>query len=489
MKKTKLFALIMAGLLTSSSFFTGCGSKADTHGLDADNPITITVWHYYNGVQQISFDEMVNEFNETVGAENGIIVEAYTKSTIAELADSVISSLNKEVGADDAPDIFASYAETAFVVDNMDMAVDLNNYFTEDEKKQYMDSYISEGEFNAENEFVIMPTAKSTEIMLMNYTDWESFADAENVTEDELKTWEGVAEVAEKYYNYTDALTPDIENDGKAFFGRDSVANYMIVGSKQLGSEIFEVTDGKFKANLDKDVMKRLWENYYVPYVKGYYAARGRYRSDDAKVGTIIAAVGSTTGASYFPSSVTVNDDYSYPIETIVLPVPNFENSEDYMVQQGAGMVVTKSDESHEYASAVFLKWFTEAERNIEFSVNSGYLPVKKDACNIDEIHNVVSEKDDEINDILMKSIEVAVDDINQSELYSARPFENAESARDFVGNEIQECADADYAEICERIENGENRDDVIAEYVSDEAFEKWYNDFTSGLGEIVSIN
>ena len=43
-------------------------------------------------------------------------------------------------------------------------------------------------------------------------------------------------------------------------------------------------------------------------------------------------------------------------------------------------MVVVKSDEKREYASVEFLKWFTDAQRNLQFSTESGYLPVKKEA-------------------------------------------------------------------------------------------------------------
>ena len=49
-------------------------------------------------------------------------------------------------------------------------------------------------------------------------------------------------------------------------------------------------------------------------------------------------------------------------------------------------MIVTKSDESTEYVATVFLKWFTEAQRNIGFSASSGYLPVKNEANQLDKI-------------------------------------------------------------------------------------------------------
>jgi multiple sugar transport system substrate-binding protein len=484
--KKRIISLIASVSLTASSLFlSGCENKEDNHGLDAENPVTITIWHYYNGVQQTYFDEMVNEFNETVGAENGIIVEAYTKSGISELAESVLDSFNGKVGADEVPDIFASYSEIAYTIESMGKTADLNNYFTDEEKQEYVDGYISEGEFSESGKLTIFPIAKSTEIMMLNTTDWEEFASAENITYDDLATWESLAQTAEKYYNYTDSLTPDIENDGKSFFGRDSIANYMIVGAKQLGSELFSSQDGVAEVCTDKEILKKLWECYYVPYVKGYYCAKGRYRSDDIKVGNIICAVCSTTGASYFPTEVAVNDDYSYPIETAVLPVPQFEGCDDYMVQQGAGMVVAKSDEVHEYASVMFLKWFTESERNIEFSVGSGYLPVKKDANDMEKINSIVENLENKPSDLLMSSISTAINNSKNSVLYSMKPFENAEAARDFAGSFIQDTADEAYNEIMERIEKGENREDILSEYTDEKAFEEWYNEFISEFSEI----
>lgn len=488
MKFKRVKALLCAVLTFSAVSFSGCSENTDKYEkmLDIKNPVKITIWHYYNGVQQISFENMVSEFNDTIGAEKGIIVEAYTKSTISDLAQSVLDSINNEVGAEKTPDIFAAYSETAYIVDNLGMAADMNKYITSDEKSEYIDNYIKEGEFSGKDRLIIFPTGKSTEVMLINDTDWKKFADETGASYDDLATWEGVAETAEKYYDYTDALTPDIEYDGKALFGRDSIANYMLIGAKQLGHEFFNTKDGEFSFSSDKDTVRKLWENYYVPYVKGYYLAKGRYRSDDVKTGYIIAAAGSTTGASYFPAEVTINDDYTYPVDTAVLPVPKFEGSDMYIVQQGAGMVVTKSDEVHEYASSVFLKWFTEAERNIEFSVNSGYLPVKKEANSIEKIKSVTDEKQIEVKPVLMKVLETAVDEVNNAELYVYAPFDNAEKARNFLGDYMQNTADEAYNSICECMEAGEEREALIAEYTDDAAFEKWYDGFINGINEII---
>ena len=74
---------------------------------------------------------------------------------------------------------------------------------------------------------------------MINATDWQTFADATGSSLDELSTLEGVTEVAKRYYEWTDSLTPDISDDGKAFYGRDSMSNYFVIGMKQMGVELF----------------------------------------------------------------------------------------------------------------------------------------------------------------------------------------------------------------------------------------------------------
>ena len=79
---------------------------------------------------------------------------------------------------------------------------------------------------------------------------------------------EGIVRVAERYYEWTDAQTPGVMGDGRPFFGRDAMANYLITGSKQLGHEIFEIENGVCALNFDRATMKTLWDNYYVPWCR-----------------------------------------------------------------------------------------------------------------------------------------------------------------------------------------------------------------------------
>ena len=454
--------------------------------LDPNNPVSLTVWHYYNGTQQATFDQLLEEFNSTVGQKEGIYIEGFSYGSVSDLEQAVTSSLNEEVGAEDLPDLFSSYADTAYAVQKEGKLADLTQYFTQDELADYVDSYVQEGYFNDDGALYLLPVAKSTEIMMVNKTDWEPFAEETGATEADLATMEGVVKVAEKYYEWTDAKTPDVPDDGKAFYGRDSMANYFVIGMKQMGTDLFYVKDGKGTAQPDKDKVKRLWENYYVPYVKGYFGAYGKFRSDDIKTGDILAYTGSTSSTFYFPDSVET-EDTSYPIEYMVENAPIFEGGENYKVQQGAGMAVTKSDEQHEYAACEFLKWFTQKDQNLRFVCESGYLPVRKEANSMEALDQVIADNQIDMNPKAYDCLKNALDNFDTTKFYTTKSFENGYSARKILEYNLSDQAKADREAIDEAVANGSSRDEAVAPYVSDEAFENWYAGFCEALNQAIA--
>ena len=102
---------------------TGCGEKSP---LDPKDPVSLTVWHYYNGSQQAAFDALVEEFNDTVGQELGIYVEGYSQGSVSDLESAVRDAIGGKVGADAMPDIFSSYADTAYEMEQSGALADLS---------------------------------------------------------------------------------------------------------------------------------------------------------------------------------------------------------------------------------------------------------------------------------------------------------------------------------------------------------------------------
>ncbi|MCI8538000.1 MAG: extracellular solute-binding protein [Oscillospiraceae bacterium] len=469
----------LAGLAAALTFtLAGCGSRSP---LDPKNPVSLTVWHYYNGSQQAAFDALVEEFNDTVGREEGIYVQSYSQGSVSDLESAVRDAIGGKVGADAMPDIFSSYADTAYEVEQSGALANLSSYLDQEELDKYVDSYIEEGRIAADGSLRIFPTAKSTEIMMVNRTDWEPFAAATGALLEDLKTVEGVTATAQAYYEWTDSLTPDVPGDGKAFYGRDALANYFIIGMQQLGVEIFQVENGEMTLNVPKEELRRLWENYYVPMVKGYFGAYGSFRSDDVKTGDILAYTGSTTSAMYFPDQVEL-DSGSYAIDYAVMPAPVFEGGRNYAVQQGAGMVVSKSDKQHEYAAVEFLKWFTQAENNLRFGCVSGYLPVRKEAGSIQKLDQVVTEQGLTVAPKTYDCLTSIFSGMDGMTLYTNKSFQNGSAARKVLEYNLADRAAEDRAAVTAALAQGKTLEEASAPYVTEAAFESWYDSFCEAL-------
>lgn len=471
-KRTGVILTVCLALIAS-----GCGNK---ELLDKGNPTVVKVWHYYNGAQQRAFDELVEEFNNTEGKEKGVFVEATSQGTINDLEQNLLAAIHKDAGAEEIPDIFAAYADTAYEVDQLGYAADLTSYFSEEELECFVGDYLEEGYLNSDT-LNILPVAKSVELLMLNQTDWELFAEDTGARKEDLETMEGICRVAEQYYQWTDAKT-DKPNDGKAFFGRDSMANYMIIGYRQLAGEVFARENDKTVLHFDKDAVKKLWDCYYIPYIKGYFASKGRFRSDDIKTGDIICCIASSSSATYFPGEVILSDEESYPIGMEVMACPRFENGDAFAVQQGAGMVVAKSDEKNELASAIFLKWLTQDEQNIRFSIESGYMPVTKSANNIEKITDNVK-----ISDNVKRTLEYSLEMVHDNTMYTTKPFKNGSKARDILAYSIQDRANEDRETVEQRLAKGLDAEEAAAEFCTEEYFNGWYQEVKEHLEAIVT--
>ena len=119
--------LCLLGAALATSMISGCsGKKSD--------PVTVTVWTYYNGDQLDAFNDLTEKFNDTVGKKDGITVETKSLGTAEDLEQNVLAAVNGEVGASEVPNIFSAYSDTAYTMDQKDMLVDLSGYLTDKEK-------------------------------------------------------------------------------------------------------------------------------------------------------------------------------------------------------------------------------------------------------------------------------------------------------------------------------------------------------------------
>ena len=372
----KLLALFLC-LVLSLGTLVGCASSP----LDPKEPVTLTMWHNYGGDMQATMDYLIDKFNSTVGKEKGIIINVEAISSSSELNKSLSMIVNDDPGAPNMPDIFTGYPKVAIQFQEKGMLVNLDNYFTEDELNKYVDAFVEEGRLS-DGGLYVFPIAKSTEVLYVNITLFNKFADATGAKKEDLSTFEGIAKLSSQYYEWC----------GKQFFAADSWFNFFEVGMSQKGDSIFE-GEG---LSLDGDTFRYIFDTVYTPSVEGGIAVYDGYSSDLSKTGDIVCSTGSSAGILFYGDTITYADGTVEPVEYEILPYPVFENGSKTAIQRGGGLMVAKTDEKKEYAACEFIKWLTDAEQNMKFVDETGYLPVTKNAFENDmasHIETIENEK------------------------------------------------------------------------------------------------
>lgn len=333
------------------------------------------MWHNYGGEMQHAMNELIEEFNNSIGRQRGIIVSVTSVSASKDIQEKLFSIAAGNPGAPALPNLVTTYPKTALVLFEQGLLVPLEEQFTERKLQAYLPPFLDEGRLR-DGQLYVFPIAKSTEVLFLNRTLFDRFAAATGVSIDNLTTFEGLSQTAIQYYEWTDSLTPDIANDGKAFFTADSWFNIAFVGIAQLGG-VFVTPD---HLNMAGDDFRRIWDATATPALAGGYAITGGYASDLIKTGEIICAMGSTAGILFYGDHITYPDNTIEATTFSILPCPVFDGGAKIAIQRGGGMCVARSSPAEEYAAALFLEWFVQPEQNMRFISSTGYLPVTKDA-------------------------------------------------------------------------------------------------------------
>lgn len=413
----KYWMSLFVAALALSMALTGCAG-ADKSPLNPKEPVTLTMWHNFGGDMQQTIDTLIDEFNSTVGKQQGIAINVTTINSSAELQKTLNMIAAGDPDAPEMPNITTSYPKTAVLLEQKGMLANLDEYFTQEELAGYIQSFVGEGRFA--DGLYVFPIAKSTEILYLNQTLFDKFRAATGMSMDSLATFEGLANAAQKYYDWTDAQTPDIPGDGKSFYAADSWLNLSQAGMMQHGSALLK---GK-SLNLDSDVYARIWKIICPPLITGAFANYDDYSSALSETGDIVCSTGSSAGILFYGDTITHKDGTVQQIDFSILPFPVFEGGEKLAIQRGNGMMVAKSDEAHEYASAAFLRWFTAPEQNMRFIASTGYMPVTKDAFD-----NRMELEIERVEDYRVKKMLIAVTEMYKKYNFFVAPtFERFDS-------------------------------------------------------------
>jgi hypothetical protein len=221
--------------------FSGCGQNGST--LSPENPVTLTMWHVDGSQTKSPLNDVINEFNQTVGKEKGITINVESVTSSSAIDKALSASANGEPGADTMPDLFTAYPRVVELI-GKDRLLSWDDYFSEKELSYFHKEFLSEGYF--EEDLLMLPVAKSTEAFYLNKTLFDRFSTDTGVTVNGLNTFDGVFDAARKYYDWS---------NGQSFMQINDYYNYAYVGMKAYGSEL--IRNGRLR--LDDDAFRTIW--------------------------------------------------------------------------------------------------------------------------------------------------------------------------------------------------------------------------------------
>jgi len=360
--KTKILIFLIAIVLA------GCGRSGI---LDPKNPVTLSMWHPYDEQMRTGMDELIEEFNRTVGQREGIIIETTFVAVATPLNEMLFTAASGDPGAPELPDIAVINHRAAISFAERGLLLNFEEQFSAEELNRFVPAFIEQGRLGRDGLY-LLPIAKSTEVLYVNTTIFDRFSRDTGVTISQLATFEGIAEVSRVYHNWT----YNRYGVGKTFYYPSDPFHFSLIGFQQLGENFIR----NEQLNFSSPVFQRIWDMYYPNAVRGYFAIFDSFSTYLMLPGEIVCTTDTTAAMTYLPSSAIYADNTREDIVYAILPYPVFEGGNRVAMQRGGGIGVFRSDSRKEYAASIFLKWLTDPPQNLRFTTRFGYLPVTEAA-------------------------------------------------------------------------------------------------------------
>lgn len=402
------------------------------------------MWHVYGSQTKSPLNDAIDEFNDTVGRENGVTVNVVSVTSSSAIDKALSASANGEPGAENLPDLFTAYPRVAEIVGE-DKLLSWNNYFSVEELSLFRDEFISEGYFG--DKLLMLPIAKSSEGFFLNKTLFDRFSADTGVVIDKLKTYDGLFETANIYYDWS---------GGQNFTQINDFYNYTYIGMKAYGGEF--VKDGKL--DLNDSAFEKVWLPLSKAAIYGGICLDDGYAASRWKTVEIISNIGSTADILYQPEMVFYPDNTTENITSVSLPYPMFREDKPAAVHRGGGLFAVKSDDERKnYGAYIFAKWLTEKENNLRFVTSTGYLPVTDEAFASLFADISIAEKESYRNLYDMMS-----GMMDSYELYSLPVYDNASDIQSDFEHNVKLVLKSAHNQYVERTANGEDKEALLNE-------------------------
>lgn len=324
-------------------------------------------------------NRLIDEFNGTVGMEKGIILNVTAMSNASKIGEKLLAAHNKVPGSAEMPDLFFAHKSNALELGTENL-LDWNKYFSEKELSSYVPEFLADGA--TDDTLCVFPVSKSTHLLFIAGAQFERFSAATGVMYDALSDWDGFFDAAAKYYDWS---------GGKPFCALDYPLRTIELAAVENGAENIFADNGFY--NFSNEIFKNTFMKFADALTKGHIMLSNLYSNTQVMTGEVMSGISSSAAILYYNDTVTYDDGMSEPMELRILPLPAEKGKKPCITQAGVGLCAYKTTSQKEEAAVIFAKWLTEAERNLDFVCQTGYMPVTNGA--FDKIDGYSFKTDD----------------------------------------------------------------------------------------------
>ncbi|WP_166639253.1 ABC transporter substrate-binding protein [Aureibacillus halotolerans] len=342
--------------------------EAETFTTTLTEPVELEFWHAMTGDHETALKAIVDTFNSE---HENITVKPVPQGNYGDLQQKIMAAAkakNLPAIAQATSDAVPMYAANDFLISFTPYVENEEVGLSEEELEDVVEVFRASSQWN--NEYYAMPFSKSTRILFYNQGLLE-----ENGQEVPT-TWGEVRSVAE-------AITTDtVTGMG---FENDLLSEFQAV-LKQMGGQYMEEETGEITFNTDEGIAALTLIDSMIADGIARTAGEDGFMSNPFGRGDVGMYIGSSAGLPFVAAAAEGN------IEWGASTLPSFEGTEATQFAGNDVVAFNQGTQEEQLASWLFAKYLISPEVTADWSMKTGYLPVRYSAQELPEYQAYVEE-------------------------------------------------------------------------------------------------
>lgn len=359
MKKKNLWAVLLVCVMTATMGLTGCGSKSNASEPQKteDGKIQIDFW-YSGGKTAVNIlGDIVEDFNES---QDKYEIKGTTQADYTETYEK----LQAGIAGKNAPDMALLDVDKSRNLYKKEQVADLMPFIEKDEdfdQDDYIEVFFDQGLTDDGKELFAMPAYGTTQVLYYNKAAFEEAG----IDPASIKTWQDLEEAATKM------------SKGEDFYGWEPMWGYgnLVDAALSNGGQILS-EDGK-TVTINSDEWVEVWESFrewihedkIMTIHSGGQGWEYWYKTIDD---VLQNKAGGYTGSSGDQADL----DFT---KVGAIEQPGWgENPSAPTADALRFVMLDGSSDEEKQGVYEFMKFFTEPENQAKWSMNTGYVAVRK---------------------------------------------------------------------------------------------------------------